>query len=596
MRRHATLILSVLLVVTAACAGDDGVSPEDPTTTTHMLIPPESTQATSAPTTGSSMTTAAVTTTATSTPPAVVVPTPGYWPESLREILVANETGVVAIGADGAQRVLDTSPASAAHVDGIGGLVVMRQSIEYKGIERPAIEWIPEPGASPLQSVGPEPRDLLGVFWLPTESRGPRYAASLVSGQPEVGPTTSVRLEAVNRLPRIPVNRVGRRDAEAVITWATWSGRFFVLTLEGPAGETWIEFADQFGSDLIIVHNPVPPGTTGPDIRFATAVGGSNRLLYVEYDPSGYATLVGRDLDGGSEFLRMTLATPSETIIRVDESGGVVAVSRTDGGAYLPPLLIDLASGAVGSIDAAGAATISHDGPLEPVLYPAGTIRDGVEPLPDLVVTSPSDYALVNERVVTFRGEVTPGSTVTAGAYEADVDASGRWELVLSLQPGSNLAVFTATHPGSDEAVSEKVPVYRVVGGDPDRWLGFLFWTPTEDDRPPFGAGIVDMWPHASPPTTLLAYQLETTGLLAIAEPGVPITHSPEMLWLVEELGQVAGGHGWKYVTLDVLVVDPPIGYNVRVDEDGRTVVEFDGRAFLVDAEGGRFIEFDPEA
>ncbi len=48
------------------------------------------------------------------------------------------------------------------------------------------------------------------------------------------------------------------------------------------------------------------------------------------------------------------------------------------------------------------------------------------------------------EKTLVFEGEVTPGTRVFAGKYEADVDAEGNWRIVLVLSPGWNRATFTA--------------------------------------------------------------------------------------------------------------------------------------------------------
>ncbi|MDJ0960121.1 MAG: hypothetical protein QNJ88_05650 [Acidimicrobiia bacterium] len=604
IRRPAISVLIAMLLITVGCESGDGgtadtvPNPAAPTTLrahrTGTSI--ASTTAVTTATSTVSDSTVSPTTTSSSPPPTLAVPIESFWPEALDEVLLADEGGVTRLNADGVVAVVDPAPAAAAHVDGTGGLLVTRPSIEYKGADMMAIEWIPERPPNRYLWTAFDSLDLMGVMWLPTESRGPRYAAAITHGSDASGPTTCVSLSPVRPLPVVQVNRICRKDANGEITWASWSGRFFVLTLSSRSDGTWLEFADQRGRILGPAHNPAVKGVTRPHIRFTTAVGGSNRLLYIEGEPDGYETLVGIDLDDGAEFLRLALAGPDETIIRLDEFGGVAAVSRAASGAHLPPLLIDLATGEVGSMEVAGVATIPHDGPLEPVLYPPLATSEGPQLMPDIVVTSPEDYARVDDRFITFRGWVRPGMTVSAGPYEADVDPAGGWQIVLGLEPGSNLASISAAVPGSTATLTEEIPVYRVVEGTPDRWLGYMFWTPTEDDRPPFGAEIVDAWPHAGEATTLLAYQLSTAGLLAVAQPEVPITHGPEMLWLVDDLRGGPSARGWVYVTQDVLEIDPPIGYDVRLDEQGRTLVEFDGRTFLVDTEAVRFVELDPNA
>jgi hypothetical protein len=72
---------------------------------------------------------------------------------------------------------------------------------------------------------------------------------------------------------------------------------------------------------------------------------------------------------------------------------------------------------------------------------------------PSLGVEYPADGAVVTERLVSFRGHVTPGSTVVSGPYEADVTDDGHWVLALVLAPGENGASFTAGNEGGETSV-----------------------------------------------------------------------------------------------------------------------------------------------
>jgi hypothetical protein len=61
-----------------------------------------------------------------------------------------------------------------------------------------------------------------------------------------------------------------------------------------------------------------------------------------------------------------------------------------------------------------------------------------------LAITSPTHGAGLDDSYVLFSGAVEPGSTVSSGPFAADVTAEGSWTLGLVLQPGANVATFTA--------------------------------------------------------------------------------------------------------------------------------------------------------
>ena len=65
---------------------------------------------------------------------------------------------------------------------------------------------------------------------------------------------------------------------------------------------------------------------------------------------------------------------------------------------------------------------------------------------PALTVSDPARGATVTTRTYRFRGSTEPGcSVIAAGRYQADVDADGGWSVLLVLNPGSNVATFTAS-------------------------------------------------------------------------------------------------------------------------------------------------------
>lgn len=87
------------------------------------------------------------------------------------------------------------------------------------------------------------------------------------------------------------------------------------------------------------------------------------------------------------------------------------------------------------------------------------TIAPDLEP-PPLQITSPEDGAELAEKTVTFAGTTEPGARVFAGKYEAEVDASGEWRIVLVLQEGSNVARFVARDAAGNESEASTTVYY----------------------------------------------------------------------------------------------------------------------------------------
>ncbi len=81
---------------------------------------------------------------------------------------------------------------------------------------------------------------------------------------------------------------------------------------------------------------------------------------------------------------------------------------------------------------------------------------------PPLVITIPENGAKVTEKSLRFEGTTEPGAVVAAGPYQADVDQEGRWSIVLLLNPGGNLASFTATDPAGNTAEASVSVTYEV--------------------------------------------------------------------------------------------------------------------------------------
>lgn len=98
---------------------------------------------------------------------------------------------------------------------------------------------------------------------------------------------------------------------------------------------------------------------------------------------------------------------------------------------------------------------------VAPAPKTAPTVVPDTEP-PHLEITSPEDGAELEEKTVTFEGVTEPGARVFAGKYEADVDSSGNWHIVLILNKGSNVARFVARDAAGNESQAAAT-VYYVV-------------------------------------------------------------------------------------------------------------------------------------
>jgi hypothetical protein len=80
---------------------------------------------------------------------------------------------------------------------------------------------------------------------------------------------------------------------------------------------------------------------------------------------------------------------------------------------------------------------------------------------PLLEVTWPTEAEHVDKRVIRFTGRTELEATVVAaGRYKAVVDASGSWSIALVLNPGGNVATFTATDPAGNTVEQRRAVFY----------------------------------------------------------------------------------------------------------------------------------------
>jgi hypothetical protein len=93
--------------------------------------------------------------------------------------------------------------------------------------------------------------------------------------------------------------------------------------------------------------------------------------------------------------------------------------------------------------------------PVSPATTPAA-LPDNIPP--PLVITYPADGSETSEKVIEFAGTTEPGASVRSGPYQAEVDGSGVWRLVLVLSEGWNTARFTAQdHAGNESEATVTV-------------------------------------------------------------------------------------------------------------------------------------------
>lgn len=92
----------------------------------------------------------------------------------------------------------------------------------------------------------------------------------------------------------------------------------------------------------------------------------------------------------------------------------------------------------------------------------APTTTSPVDTVPPLLeVTAPEEGATSMSRAVRFEGTTEPGASVVAwGRWAADVAADGSWHLVLILNPGTNIAQFTATDAAGNTTTVRTVVRY----------------------------------------------------------------------------------------------------------------------------------------
>lgn len=125
-----------------------------------------------------------------------------------------------------------------------------------------------------------------------------------------------------------------------------------------------------------------------------------------------------------------------------------------------PSKIVNQASPSPAPIPPTVASTTTVTVPLSP---PASTTAAPSPPTswdPALDVLTPAPDAHVRERQVRFEGIAEPGAVLTAaGLYEVPIGPDGNWSIVLFLNPGWNVATFSA-EDSLGNLTEVRLPVY----------------------------------------------------------------------------------------------------------------------------------------
>ncbi|HEY4584273.1 MAG TPA: hypothetical protein VIH32_01495 [Acidimicrobiia bacterium] len=97
----------------------------------------------------------------------------------------------------------------------------------------------------------------------------------------------------------------------------------------------------------------------------------------------------------------------------------------------------------------------------EPREEPAEEEPDADTTPPAFQILHPVDGQVFESKEVVFEGTAEPGARVFAGEYEADVNDTGGWRIVLFLSPGTNHAVLKAKDAAGNLTEDSVTVVYE---------------------------------------------------------------------------------------------------------------------------------------
>ncbi len=105
-------------------------------------------------------------------------------------------------------------------------------------------------------------------------------------------------------------------------------------------------------------------------------------------------------------------------------------------------------------------------------------------PVVFITIASPVDGQVFTESHITFSGTTEPGARVFGGPYEATVDETGNWSILLILSEGSNTATFTAVDTAGNEVSASVTAVYQPVKEPPKEPVKDPLKEPVKDPAP----------------------------------------------------------------------------------------------------------------
>ena len=169
--------------------------------------------------------------------------------------------------------------------------------------------------------------------------------------------------------------------------------------------------------------------------RWIAAAGAFAAILIVV----GLAMLPGRLFSPDSEVATTEATVPDGIVAPIDSTPDTDATERTP----TEPTTVESTT-------------------TEPADDGSTTIAVDATP-PVLTVTAPEDGVTVSDYLMQFHGTTEPGAfVIAAGEWEADVDESGNWEIILGLNSGPNIVTFTA-----QDAAGNETTVQVTVNYDP---------------------------------------------------------------------------------------------------------------------------------
>ncbi len=229
------------------------------------------------------------------------------------------------------------------------------------------------------------------------------------------------------------------------------------------------------------MRRPIPLAYAGLLIVALVAVVG-----FAAFSPNSVGTR------GGTSESLVAPATPVSARVasailahRVSNTDARLTQTQSTSTPQAPPSTVGVAE----SDDAAPVA----DDPTTTTAAPSTTVAAAPSDTtpPHLHITSPSDGATVNDRVVTFEGTSESGAEVFSGPYAANVDENGDWSIKLVVSSEGSTAIITARDRAGNSVTKSITVTYRAPAPPPAT-------TTTSPSSPPTTSGETTwspLWP-----------------------------------------------------------------------------------------------------